>query len=741
MSRLFVVQAACQSRRRNLKLRRLYALGLVFVFIISASLSAQAMDNVTLYRDALASNWANWSWETNLDLANSTPVQAGNASLAVTYNTAWAAVYLHTDELLSGNDFNRLRFWVHGGSGPAKQLQVLLYDGNQAPGPAAPVTARAGSWSQIELPLTNLGNPAQISGIAWQDGSGGAQGTFYLDEITLLSGVAPSLPSGGLALQVNAAAGQHPISPYIYGMNFADESLARELRLPVRRWGGNAATRYNWQTDTSNRARDWYFENIANPNTSPGNLPLGSASDQFVEQDRRTGAKTLMTVPLLGWTPKRGLGGVPYDCAFKVSKYGPQQATDPYDPDCGNGVKPDGSLITHNDPADTSLPVGPDFVQSWLKHLIGRYGSAAQGGVLFYNLDNEPMLWNLTHRDIHPHPAGYDEIRDRTYQYAAAIKAIDPGALTLGPVSWGWTEYFYSALDAAPGGNWWENPQDRKTHGGQPFIEWYLQQMRAYEQDPRHPIRILDYLDLHYYPQASQVALSPAGDAATQALRLRSTRSLWDPTYLDESWINEPVYLIPRMRAWVEQNYAGTKLALTEYNWGALDHLNGALTQADVLGIFGREGLDLATLWEPPDLMEPGAFAFKMYLNYDGAGSSFGDTSVSAVSPNPDQLALYAAQRQADGALTLMVINKSNSDLASTVTLAGFDPAPTAQVYRYSGQDLNAIRRLPEQAMNANNFSTIFPAVSITLLVVPPANYLVSSEITQVHLPVIVKPQ
>ena len=150
-------------------------------------------------------------------------------------------------------------------------------------------------------------------------------------------------------------------------------------------------------------------------------------------------------------------------------------------------------------------------------------------------------------------------------------------------------------------------------------------------------MRILDYLDLHYYPAANGVSLSPAGNAATQALRLRSTRSLWDPTYIDESWISDTanggvaVQMIPRMKNWVAGNYPGTRLAISEYNWGALDHINGALAQADVLGIFGREGVDLATLWEPPTTTQPGAFAFRMYRNYDGNKSTFGETSVAAV--------------------------------------------------------------------------------------------------------------
>ena len=126
---------------------------------------------------------------------------------------------------------------------------------------------------------------------------------------------------------------------------------------------------------------------------------------------------------------------------------------------------------------------------------------------------------------------------------------------------------------------------------------------------------------------------------------------------MDESWIAQSgpaggvVRLIPRMRDWVNTNYPGTQLAITEYNWGALDHINGAVTQADVLGIFGREGLDLATLWGPPNSNQPGAFAFRMYRNYDGAHHTFGDTSVRAASADQDKVSIYAAKRSADDVL------------------------------------------------------------------------------------------
>jgi hypothetical protein len=173
------------------------------------------------------------------------------------------------------------------------------------------------------------------------------------------------------------------------------------------------------------------------------------------------------------------------------------------------------------------------------------------------------------------------------------------------------------------------------------------------------------------------------------------------------------------MHDWANTNYPGTKLAMSEYNWGALDHINGALAQADVLGIFGREGLDLATLWDPPTAAQPGAFAFRMFLNYAGARDHFGDVGVAAVSADQTQLATYAAQDSASGALTLLIINKTAQSLTSTVAVAHFNPAPAAQVYRYSAANLGAIVRDTDQSVGAAGFTATFPSSSITLVVLP----------------------
>jgi hypothetical protein len=525
----------------------------------------------------------------------------------------------------------------------------------------------------------------------------------------LLPAVPAAADSPGPALAVDAGADRHPISPDVYGMNGAAASLQTELGLTADRWGGNSASRYNWQANTYNTGSDWYYENIVR---APGDT-----LDALVAGNLSRGTNTVVTVPMLGWVSKSSPSGHPFACGFKVSKYGAQTGTDAqWDPDCGNGVKAAGGNVTGNDPADTSVAAGAPFVQSMVSHLVATHGSAANGGVRTYELDNEPALWDDTHRDVHPGSVTYDELRSRSVATAQAVKAADPAAEVAGPGDWGWCAYFYSAADSGGCG---DGP-DRQAHGGTPAAAWYLAQLKAASDTAG--TRLLDVFDEHYYPQSPGVALAAAGDANTQALRLRSTRSLWDGTYTDESWIGvdvgaPPIRLIPWMRDLVAANNPGTRTSVSEYNWGGLESVNGALAQADVLGIFGRERLDRALLWSPPSPSQPGAFAFRMYRNYDGSGGRFGETSVRATSADQGALAVYGAQRTADGAVTVLVVNKTATDLTSALALTGATYGPAAQQWSYSGADPTHVRRLADVAVSGGSATATFAANSITLLV------------------------
>ena len=518
-----------------------------------------------------------------------------------------------------------------------------------------------------------------------------------------------AIAQNSLSLSVDVTADRHSISPDIYGMNdyALDPALAKELRIPVERWGANHTSRYNWLVDSSNSGDDFFFVG-GGDNKKP--VP-GNSIDKIVKTNRNNGSQSIVTIPIIGYVNKFST----WNCGFRVSKYGAQEKTNPYifpeGDKCGNGKRSDGTLITDNNRLDVSIVSDAAFQKPWVEHLVKTHGTAAKGGVQIYQMDNEPSGWGNTHRDVHPEATSYDELRDRTYQHASMVKATDPTAKVLGPSDFGWPVYVDSGVKG-----------DREKHGGVWFARWYLQQMRAYEQ--QKGVRILDYFDEHYYPIVDDLCLAncPAGDAKTQAARLRSTRSLWDSTYTDESWIGKsypPLTLIPRFRQWIKEDYPGTKVAITEYNWGGLESINGALTQADILGIFGREQLDLGTLWGPPKSSEPGAYAFRMYMNYDGKGGKYGETWVRSHSTDQGQLSIYAADRTNDGALTLVIINKTSQKLTSNLSLKGFSPATKAQVYTYSEANLRAIVRQGDLAVNAAGFQTTYPANSITLVAIP----------------------
>src|SRR4029078_8114049 len=103
--------------------------------------------------------------------------------------------------------------------------------------------------------------------------------------------------------------------------------------------------------------------------------------------------------------------------------------------------------------------------------------------------------------------------------------------------------------------------------------------------------RLVDVLTAHYYPQGGELSNDTA--AGMHASRNKSTRSLWDPTYVDTSWIGSVIRYIPQLHDWVNQYYPGTLIGITEYNWGAESHINGASTEAELLGVSGGGAGDL----------------------------------------------------------------------------------------------------------------------------------------------------
>jgi len=531
--------------------------------------------------------------------------------------------------------------------------------------------------------------------------------------ITFFCAVSASGQNAPVTITVDANLNRRPINPNIYGVAHGTTAQLNDLNSPLNRNGGNNTTRYNWQQNADNRANDWYYESIAEPSAV-----AGERGDTFIANAKAANAQAMMTMPMIDWVAKLGTNRSKL-ASFSIAKYGAQTGNDwQWFADAGNGMRTNGQYVTGNDPNDANVASNSTFQQSWAQHLVSRWGTNGNGGLRYYILDNEPSIWHATHRDVHPIGATMDEIKNKIIDFAGKIKTVDPSALVVGPEEWGWSGYTLSGYDQQYGSlHGWSNLPDSNNHGGWDYLPWLLDQLR--QNNLASGKRLLDIFTVHYYPQGGE--FSNDTSSAMQLRRNRSTRSLWDANYLDESWINDRVKLVPRLRDWVNSYYPGTLTGITEYNWGAENHINGATAQADIYGIFGREGLDMAARWTTPDATTPTYEAMKLYRNYDGNKSTFGDVSVAATGPNPDNVSVFAAERSADGALTIMAISKYLSDTtAATINLANFPHNGSAQVWQLTAA--NTINRLSDLSFIGGSFNFTLPSQSITLFVLPAAS-------------------
>jgi Glycoside hydrolase family 44 len=511
-------------------------------------------------------------------------------------------------------------------------------------------------------------------------------------------------PSGLPVLSIDTAPmGRHAISPEIYGIAYGpgltppDVDFVKQIQLPNIRWGGNAATNYNWQADLTNAANDYFFINFRSY-TKPSATP-GYMVDQMITTNTAaySGLHPLVTVPIIPWIAD----GSTLLCSYPLSVYGAQQSSTVFTgQSCGNGVSVDDNPILDSFTSLNYIPNSTVIQEAWIDHLFSKFGAASSGGVTYYQLDNEPSAWHGTHRDLEPVQPNYDTIVSLGTQYASMIKAEDPSAKILGPSDY--TEYGWT----------WNVPVGTSLYAGQ----YYLQQMAAYAVAHGNT-RILDYFDEHW----------ACPDMSSAAAELNSTRTLWDSSYNTgspfEIHLAGPVMMIPRFQNWVNSYYPGTQISISEYECVAKPGsptIIDALAEADILGIFGAQSVGLANNFNIPRPNDPLSFSYLLYRNYDGQGSKFGDISVTSASTVPATLSVHGALRASDGKLTVMVINKTSSTINTELSLANFDSNSPAAVYTYSSADLSLIVAGPPVPVSSNTVEYGFPAYSATLFVFEP---------------------
>lgn len=549
-------------------------------------------------------------------------------------------------------------------------------------------------------------------------------------------------------ITVNTEQSKAPISPLVYGINayvFDSEwgngdwqtgldNQDSGLNVGSRRLGGNSMTSYNWENGYSNSGADDNNSNNIYQSYITGNREApyapGAALTTFHDHSLTLGAYSLLQLPAAGFVAADNAGIVTEAEAAPSARWGEVVFNKPGSP---------GSLSLVPNLGD-----GKVYVDEEMNLLINRYGRASSPtGIKGYELDNEPGLWhhyndpnnatkgsNGTHPLLHPALTTCGELISRNIALASTVKRMDPNAETFGPAMWGYPE-FYSLWSIYDNGTTYA-PADWATYNVEPYktnnsgdpyrynnMTWvnaYLAKMK--QASDAAGKRLLDVFSVHYYPASSAIA--------TDALRMQAPRSLADPTFTETSWITQTgngftdgrgLNLIPTLKRSIDDFYPGTKLAITEYSFEGRHNISGAIAQCDALGTFGREGVYLANYFFP--VRDYITAAFRIYRNYDGQNSTFGDTTVACtISDNAAGSSFASVDRE--GRLHLVVTNKNaTQSMGASIAIASATQWGKGSIWGL-GPNSTVITKLGDITAANNMISYRVPPLTICHFVLDP---------------------
>jgi fibronectin type 3 domain-containing protein len=569
-------------------------------------------------------------------------------------------------------------------------------------------TTNGGPYTQISSPSTNsftdtgLTNATTYYYVVSAVNSAGQSANSNQASATP---TAPTTPDVTITIDPTKT---HPISPYVYGMNFYSPSTG-PAHITFDRAGGNRWTAYNWETNASNAGSDYLYENDAylSSSTTPA-----EAVRAFIAGDQSNGLASLVTFQLQG--------------LVSGDESGPVSVTNPPDLTRFKQVvykKSTQSAVpfTLTPPTTDAYVYMDEFLWALDQKFSGQsiFGATPTTHPVFVQLDNEPELWNSTHLEVQGSTAvTSSNYISKTISLTQALKDQFPNLMIFGPVHYGFEGIYnwQGELSATPSGNNW-------------FPDKYLPAIKTASTTYGKPL--VDVYDFHWYSEAtdgttrvtnlSGPTLTPA---QVQAI-VQSPRSLWDTTYSENSWITNsvlggPIYILGRLQSKIAAENPGMKLSITEYNNGGGLHIAGTLAQADNLGIFGAQNLFAANLW-PLSNNEPYIFAgFRAFRDFDSANSSFGDTSLQATSSNIANVAVYAStDSTTPGRVVFVAINRSTS--AQVTAITGQPLAGTAHLYQItatSAQSQSPIQPIPAgtQPASGSTLTATLPPQSVTTI-------------------------
>ena len=451
-------------------------------------------------------------------------------------------------------------------------------------------------------------------------------------------------------IQIDAQAGQKPISPCIYGKNnsLSDDpgnplkasqwQLMKDAGLKMlRENGGNNATKYNWRLKLSSHP-DWYNNVYAHnwdyaaqslQNNMPG-IP-GMWAFQLIGQ---VASNTSNNFNDYLYNKSAWWSGVAQNLAGGgvVNATGGAKATKEGDP----------NLYLTNWPADSTVDI--------LNHWFGTGGLGLNKEVFrYWNMDNEPEIWSGTHDDIMPTQLSAEDFMQRYFIVAKKARALYPDIKLVGPVTcneWQWFAW---------------GTGNSISYGGKNYcwLEYFIK--RIAEEQITSGIKLLDVFDLHFYP----------GESDTSNV-VQLHRVFFDKTYsypgangiktINGGWDNSMTkeYIFERCRAWLE-TYMGANHGIT-FSVSEMDVNNNApgvvaVWHASMLGTFADNGVEFFTPWSWKTGMWESLHLFSKYAK---------TTRVQSTSDHETDVSAYSSLNLNQDSLTVILVNRSKKQTYST---------------------------------------------------------------------------
>lgn len=377
--------------------------------------------------------------------------------------------------------------------------------------------------------------------------------------LTLLAASSTVVNAADVKISVDTKSGAYKYSPYLFGKNTSDipyqpgktldpeaESLLKESGIKfVRLNNGNNATKYNYKKHLTCHP-DWY----SNIYDCDWDMSSKVMNESF------PGIQAMYSFQLCGYVASSKEHNF-NDWEFNQSQWGEWCSW----PLCGGGEVIDLEKKEYK-AGDTSLYLEEwsteqttDILTYWKDEL-----KRDMSQFIYWNMDNEPEMWSWTHKDVQPDfdPEFYVQ---QYVKVALAAKQKFPDIKLCGPVAGSeWTWFATSGT----------TNQFPKWEGKQmPWLEYFI--MRIGQEQKKHGVKLLDVLDIHYYPSGEK----------SEEVNLQSHRTYFDREYdnpeanglytLNGGWDTniKKEYILGRCDDWMKKYIGedhGVTFSVSEYN-------------------------------------------------------------------------------------------------------------------------------------------------------------------------------